>query len=93
MNWDAIAAVGELVGSLAVIASLLYLAIQIRTSNRIARGESQLATHDVYGYFSQILDDRNRRILVMGLSDYESLTSANTASWSKEDSIRRLIAM
>ena len=39
MNWDAIGAVGEAVGALGVIASLAYLAIQIRAQNR----ESQLA--------------------------------------------------
>jgi len=74
MNWDAIAAVGELVGGLAVIVSLLYLATQIRISNRIARGESQRTTYDVYTFFSRILDDKNRRILVLGLSDYENLS-------------------
>ena len=33
MNWDAIGAIGELVGSCAVIISLVYLAIQIRQSS------------------------------------------------------------
>ncbi len=74
MNWDAVAAIGELVGGVAVIVSLLYLARQIRHSNRIARGESQRATHDVYTFFSQILDEENRRIFVRGLSDYENLS-------------------
>lgn len=35
MNWDAIGAVGELVGGLAVIATLIYLASQIRQNNKI----------------------------------------------------------
>ncbi len=74
MNWDAIAAVGELVGGLAVIVSLLYLATQIRISNRIARGESQRSTYDLYDYFSQLLDEKNRRIFVLGLSEYEDLS-------------------
>ena len=42
MNWEAIGAVGEIVGALAVVASLLYLAIQIRHS----RKESQAASRD-----------------------------------------------
>lgn len=41
MNWDAIGAVGEIIGALAVIASLLYLAIQIRQSNMYARMEAR----------------------------------------------------
>ena len=40
MQWDAIGAVGELIGALGVIASLVYLALQIRTSNRLARVEA-----------------------------------------------------
>ena len=36
MNWDAIGAVGEIVGALTVLITLIYLAIQIRQSNRIA---------------------------------------------------------
>ena len=34
MNWDAIGAVGEIVGAAAVVLSLAYLAIQIRLQNR-----------------------------------------------------------
>ena len=30
VNWEAIAAVGQLVGALAVLATLIYLAVQIR---------------------------------------------------------------
>ena len=54
MNWEAIAAVGEIVGALAVVLTLGYLAIQVRfakiattDANRMARGvgirEFQLA--------------------------------------------------
>ena len=44
MNWDAIGAVGEILGAAALFASLIYLALQIRIQNR----ESQLsAIHDI----------------------------------------------
>ena len=32
MNWDAIGAVGEMIGALAVVVTLAYLALQVRTS-------------------------------------------------------------
>jgi len=32
MHWEALAAIGELIGGVAVIAALLYLAAQIRSS-------------------------------------------------------------
>lgn len=34
MNWEAIGAVGEIVGALAVVATLIYVAIQIRQNTR-----------------------------------------------------------
>lgn len=34
MNWDAIGAIGELTGALAVVISVIYLAIQIRDNTR-----------------------------------------------------------
>ena len=40
MNWEAIGAVAESLGTLAVIASLIYVAIQIRQNNRGARIET-----------------------------------------------------
>ncbi len=37
MNWEAIGAVGEILGAIAVFASLFYLAIQIRGNTRQAK--------------------------------------------------------
>src|SRR5437588_2105415 len=42
MNWDAISAISQLVGSIAVILSVLYLAVQVHRSTRVAK----LATQD-----------------------------------------------
>src|SRR5213080_175666 len=41
-NWDAISAVSQLVGSIAVVFSVLYLAMQVHRSTRVAK----LATQD-----------------------------------------------
>lgn len=43
MDWTAVGAVGELLGAVAVVATLLYLARQVRQSNRIARAEAYRA--------------------------------------------------
>lgn len=37
MNWEAIATIAELVGAIGVIASLVYLAVQIRDNTRSSR--------------------------------------------------------
>ena len=44
MNWEAAGAVGEIVGALGVIASLLYLATQIKASAISSKVEAKLTT-------------------------------------------------
>jgi hypothetical protein len=41
VNWDALGAIAETVGGLGVILTLVYLAIQIRGSNRVAQAQSR----------------------------------------------------
>lgn len=41
MNWDAIGAMGEVIGALAVVATILYLAIQLRMSNKFEAAKHQ----------------------------------------------------
>ncbi|MDH3379233.1 MAG: hypothetical protein OEQ39_20095 [Gammaproteobacteria bacterium] len=43
MNWEAIGAIGEVVGALAVIATLLYLAVQIRQNTKAIKGTTLTA--------------------------------------------------
>jgi len=38
VNWEAVGAIGEVLGALAVIATLLYLALQIRQNTKAIRG-------------------------------------------------------
>ena len=75
MNWDAIGAIREIIGAGAVVASLVYLAIQIRTQNREARLS---AMHDIsVGFRDAIIpfsSEDMATILVKANIDYESLT-------------------
>lgn len=43
MNWDALGAVGEIIGAVGVIVSLLYLASQVRSNSRQLRHSSAQA--------------------------------------------------
>ena len=56
MNWDAIGAIGEVVGALAVLITLIYLANQIRQSNRIGVTASE-------AQFRQMAQSVNRSIM------------------------------
>ena len=40
MNWDALGAIAELIGGLAVLVTLIYLSVQIRQSNRQEAAQS-----------------------------------------------------
>jgi hypothetical protein len=42
MNWEAIGAVGEAVGAIAVIAKLAYLAAQVRQATNSVQGAAEL---------------------------------------------------
>ena len=52
MNWEAIGAVGEVVGALAVVMSLIYVGIQIRQSNQLARAGT---FHGINTHYSSIM--------------------------------------
>ena len=41
MNWDAIGAIGELVGGLIVVASLIFVGYQLRQTSMIERAKAQ----------------------------------------------------
>ena len=49
MSWEAIGAIAEMLGAVGVIASLGYLASQIRSSNRLARSEARIAAAAQFG--------------------------------------------
>ena len=42
MNWEAVGAIAEILGALTVVATLAYLAQQVRLSNRIAIASSEI---------------------------------------------------
>ena len=43
MNWEAISAVAEIIGAIAVVVTLAYLAVQIRDSTQMARSATRQA--------------------------------------------------
>jgi hypothetical protein len=75
MNWDAIGAVGEILGAVAVFTSLIYLAVQIRNQNRESRMSSM---HDIAVGYREVLasmtDGNLPEILDKAIIDYNSLT-------------------
>ncbi len=82
MNWEAIGAVGELLGAIGVILTLLYLATQIR-QNTMSNRQAALQTISVQNaeWLSLIIQDEDvARIFRTGQRDVDSLEN--------EDSVR-----
>jgi hypothetical protein len=75
MNWEAVAAIAELAGALGVIASLVYLAVQIRQNTRSAREATwHSASHDIQHFRSLLVQDAEvARIYRDGLRNARSL--------------------
>ena len=77
MNWDAIGAIGEIVGAVAVIATLIYLTIQIRDSARASRAASVTdATAAVQAWYQEIgSNPASAKLFLDGMSDPDSLST------------------
>ena len=75
MNWEAIGALAELAGALGVIASLVYLAIQIRQNTHSAREASwNSVLGDLQQFRSLIAQDPEvARVYREGLRDLQAL--------------------
>jgi hypothetical protein len=78
MNWDAIGAVGEAIGAAGVIASLVYLAIQIRASTRASAVQAKLQATRL---LSEVMDSLIQTpelndLYLRGLADLGSLSKA-----------------
>lgn len=75
MNWEAVAAIAELLGAAGVIASLLYVAVQVRQNTRQTRLAAQQATVRELGVAlrAQAQDREWAELLSRGIEKLESL--------------------
>lgn len=55
MNWEAIGALGEVLGAIAVIATLLYLAVQTKHARLVVENTANLGTIEGHSRFRQAL--------------------------------------
>lgn len=82
MNWDAVGAVAEIIGAVAVVATLLYLAVQIRQANR----------QDLLGSFQHLYDTTNSFCrMIADSEDLAEIVSRGRESYaelSDEDRMR-----
>ncbi|MGH0030791.1 MAG: hypothetical protein ACQGVC_13430 [Myxococcota bacterium] len=81
VNWDAVGAIGEIAGALAVVVTLIFLSRQIReTARQITLASATEANSLFNEAFAPIYNnDHNMRIWVHGLRAPESLSEEDRA--------------
>ncbi len=76
MNWDAIGAVAEVVGAIAVLITLVYLTIQVRVGNKQRELEVLRHNWDGLNRFCELLSESTEKasIVLRGRESLENLT-------------------
>ena len=77
MNWDAVGAVAEIAGSLAVVVTLAYLLIQMKLSHKSAKGASTNQTRAALTDVLSAVSENSETVMVYarGLADSSNLES------------------
>jgi len=80
MNWEALGALGEIVGALAVIVTLVYLSIQIRQNTKGSRVAAVQAASENSSRFSEMIaaDRELGEVFWRGLRNPDSLDPPET---------------
>ena len=84
MNWEAISAIGQLVGAHAVVISLIYLAREVRSNARATRHAAMRSTLDNFNRLAQQLTEHSdlAELYYRGVDDFESLEGVDRARFS-----------
>lgn len=81
MNWDAIGSIGEVIGALAVVATLVYLAHQTRMNTKaVLAATSSQSTLGFAEFDERIAHDQELRVVIRK-SLQSDLTQFNEVEW------------
>lgn len=84
MNWEAIAAIGEIIGAIAVVITLVYLTIQLRQNTAAVATATQDSVTAGFNAVNQavISDEKLAEIFLRGTATPESLTAEESVRFS-----------
>ena len=78
MNWDAVGSIGELIGAVAVVASLVYLGGQIRQNTKQLRITGRQASQSsLQGTIVSQSQPETAELIVRGFDSYAKLSKAD----------------
>ena len=81
MDWEAIGAIAEALAAVGVIATLVYLARQIRTNTNAVQSAAAQSVHENFAVWYRMLASEAElsRIITNGLRDYAALSEGDKA--------------
>ena len=81
MNWDAIAAISEIVGAFAVLITLIYLSIQVRDNTKTVKSDNVHRVTDSFNALNMLIasDADLADIWFKGVADFEALNETEKA--------------
>jgi hypothetical protein len=81
INWEAVGALGQLLGSLIVVVSVVYLAIQVRQANQHAEATAEIAWMEGWNRVLEgwVTDAETMRALRGGLRAFDRMGKADQA--------------
>ncbi len=84
MNWEAIGAVGEILGALTVVVTLVYLAVQVRQNTAAVKASSHHAITDSFNAINARIAENPQmaRIWRLGQAGLGTLSEDETVSFS-----------
>lgn len=83
MNWDAVGAIGEIVGAIMVLITLIYLSVQIRNNTKEVKSENVHRVTDSFNQLNLLVasDERLAELWHRGMANYNDLNDTEKASF------------
>src|SRR4029453_18346336 len=84
LNWEAIGAIGQIVGAIAVVVSLLYLAREVHSNARATRRAAMRSTLDSLNGLIRLFEEHPdlAHVWNRGIDDFESLEGTDRARFN-----------
>ena len=83
MNWEIVGAVGELIGAIAVVVSIGYLAIQVKQNTESVRGQAFQSLIDRVGTInSRTSDSHLADVVARGRKSFLNLTESEQVTFN-----------
>ena len=85
VNWEAISAIGQIVGAIGVVVSLIYVATEVRNSARATQLASRRSISEIFTQLSRQLAEHPdlRELYYRGLHDFESLEGTDLVGFAQ----------